>query len=139
VTAAFVVDTSIAMAWCFEDEATKQTNALLERLEHERAAVPSWWFLEVTNVLALTERKSRITPSKVAEFIALIGTLDLDIDTEAAGRAFTDLLTLCRDYQLTSYDAVYLELANRRRIPLATLDQHLRRAARKAGVDVLPS
>jgi predicted nucleic acid-binding protein len=133
----FVVDSSVALAWCFQDEATPATRALLQRMGGESALVPAWWFLELTNVLALAERKRRITPAKVAEFIALIGGFDLEIDEEGSRRAFTHLLPLCRAHQLTSYDALYLDLTLRRQIPLATLDEPLRKAAEKLGVKLL--
>ena len=106
----FVVDSSIALAWCFQDEATPATRALLHRMGGETAVVPAWWFLELTNVLALAERKRRITPVKVAEFIALIEGFDLEIDEEGSRRSFTHLLPLCRSHHLTSYDALYLDL-----------------------------
>ncbi len=133
----FVVDSSVALAWCFGNEATPATRALLQRMGGEAALLPAWWFLELTNVLALAERKGRITPAKVAEFIALIDGFDLEIDEEGAGRAFTHLLPLCRSHRLTSYDAIYLDLALRRELPLATLDDPLRKAAKKLGVKVL--
>jgi len=133
----FVVDSSVALAWCFRDEATPATRALLQRMGGETALVPAWWFLELTNVIALAERKRRITLEKVAEFIALIQGFDLEIDEEGARRAFTHLLPFCRTYQLTSYDALYLDLALRRQVPLATLDEPLRKAAEKLGVKLL--
>lgn len=135
--ASFVVDSSMAMAWCFEDEATPATNRLFDRMGAEAAAVPAWWYLEITNVLALAERRKRITSAQVAQFIALIESLDLEVDDQAASRAFAHLLPLCRSHGLTSYDAAYLDLALRRQLPLASLDDDLRAAAKAAGVKVL--
>jgi predicted nucleic acid-binding protein len=137
MTPAFVVDSSLAMAWCFADEATPETQALLLRMETEAAAVPSWWFLEITNVLYLTEKKKRITSVQVAEFIALLEGFDLSIQDDGPSRAFSTLLPLCRSHELTSYDALYLDLAMSRQLPLATLDEALRKAAIKAGVPLL--
>jgi predicted nucleic acid-binding protein len=137
MSAAFVVDCSIAMAWLFNDEATPKTVALLNRLATETAIVPTWWFLEITNVLALAERKGRITPTQSDAFIADLSKLAIERDDEAADRAFTHLLTLCRTHRLTSYDAIYLDLAVRRNLPLATLDDDLRKTARKLGVPLL--
>jgi predicted nucleic acid-binding protein len=133
----FVVDSSVASAWCFLDEATPATRALLQRMGVEVALVPAWWFLELTNVLALSERKGRIAPAKVAEFIAVVEGFDLEVDDQGPGRAFTAILPLCRAHNLTSYDAVYLDLAMQRHLPLATLDEPLRKAAKKLGVKVL--
>jgi predicted nucleic acid-binding protein len=137
--AAFVVDCSIAMAWLFNDEATPKTKALLDRLATETALVPAWWFVEITNVLAMAERKGRITPTQPDAFIADLGKLGVERDDEAPDRAFTHLLGLCRTHRLTSYDAIYLDLAIRRSLPSATLDNELRRTAKKSGVGLLGS
>ena len=133
----FVVDCSIAMTWLFKDEATPKTAELLSRLLTEVALLPAWWFLEVTNVLALAERKGRITPAQSDTFIGDLGKLDFEIDDQAPARSFVHLLPLCRTHMLTSYDAMYLDLAVRRRLPLATLDADLRKAAKKLGVTLL--
>src|SRR5271154_6308582 len=135
--AAFVVDCSMAMAWLFHDEATPKTAALLKRLATETALVPGWWFLEVTNVLALAERKGRITPAQSDSFIADLSKLEIERDDEGPDRAFTHLLALCRTHRLTSYDAIYLDLAIRRNLPLATLDDALRKSAKKLGVSLV--
>jgi len=135
--AVFVLDCSIAMAWLFHDEATPKTTALLNRLATETALVPAWWLIEITNVLAMAERKGRITPTQSDAFIADLGKLGIERDNDAPDRAFTHLLALCRTHRLTSYDAIYLDLAMRRRLPLATLDDELRRTARKLGIDLL--
>jgi predicted nucleic acid-binding protein len=137
MSAAFVVDCSIAMAWLFNDQATPKTEALLTRLITETALVPAWWFIEITNVLAMAERKGRIASAQSDAFIADLGKLGIERDDDAPHRAFTYLLALCRRHQLTSYDAIYLDLAVRRSLPLATLDDDLRKAARKLGVRLL--
>lgn len=137
MNAAFVVDCSIAMAWLFNDEATPKTAALLNRLATETALVPAWWFIEITNVLVMAERKGRIKPTESDAFIADLSKLGIEQDDEAPDRAFTHLLALCRRIRLTSYDAIYLDLAVRRNLPLATLDDALRKAAHKSGVGLL--
>jgi predicted nucleic acid-binding protein len=137
MSAAFVLDCSIAMAWLFHDEATPKTAALLARLERESALVPAWWFVEVTNVVALAERRGRITPPQSDAFIADLGKLGIERDDEAPNRAFTSLLTLCRTHALTCYDAIYLDLALRRNLPLATLDDDLRKIGKKMGLLLL--
>lgn len=137
MSAAFVVDCSIAMAWLFHDEATPTTTALLSRLATETALVPAWWHIEITNVLAQAERRGRITPAQSDAFIADLSKLGIERDNDAPDRAFTHLLPLCRTHRLTSYDAIYLDLAMRRSLPLATLDGDLRKTARKLGVSLL--
>lgn len=137
MTATFIVDCSVAMSWLFKDEVTRQTVDLLNRLDAESALVPGLWFLELANVMALAERKGRIKPDESAEFIAQLSRLDLEIDADAPDRAFGHLLPLSRAHQLTSYDALYLDLALRRQLPLATLDEPLRKAAKKLKVKLL--
>jgi len=134
MSAAFVVDASVAMTWLFKDKTTPQTAALLGRLASETAVVPAMWHIEVANVIAMAERKKRITPSDAESFVSNLNQLGIEADVEAPQRAFSHLLPLCRAHQLTSYDAAYLELALRRHLPLATLDKQLGNAARKLGV-----
>ena len=88
MTAPFVVDCSVAMAWLFSDEATAKTAALFNRLATETAFVPAWWFIEITNVLAMAERK-RIGPAQSDAFVADLGKLGIERDDEAPDRAFT--------------------------------------------------
>jgi len=132
-----VLDSSVALAWCFPDERSAATDAVLARLTAEPAVVPSLWFLEMTNVLAIAERKGRIVQTKAEEFVATIDSLILDVDYESSDRAFEHLYPLCRAHGLTSYDAAYLDLALRRRLPLATLDTPLRNAATSIGIPLL--
>ena len=134
---ALVLDASITLCWCFDEEATEATQRLLERLLHESAAVPAVWHLEVANVLALAERRRRITLADTAEFLELLATLMIDLDDETCTRAFGRALDLARSERLTAYDAAYLELAMRLGVPLATKDGPLGDAARRLGVNVL--
>ena len=118
-------------------QATPKMAALLNRPATETALVPGWRFIEITNVFAMAERKGRITPTQSDAFIADLSKLGIEGDDEASNRAFTHLLALCRTHRLTSYDAIYLDLAIRRNLPLATLDDDLRRTAKKLGVILL--
>jgi predicted nucleic acid-binding protein len=137
LSAAFIIDCSITMAWCFSDEATAAVSKLQDRLERETALVPAHWFLEVTNVLAMAEKRKRISPAKTAAFLGLLAEMDIEVDEEATRRAFEHLLPLCRSIGLTAYDAVYLDLALRRGLPLASLDDDLCAAARQLGIEIL--
>jgi predicted nucleic acid-binding protein len=137
VSAAFVLDCSVTMSWCFGDEATAAAFALLDRLGSETAVVPSHWFLEVANVLTVAEKRKRMTAPATAEFLKLLGALDIEIDNATADNVFPHVLPLCRKYSLASYDAAYLELALRRQLPLASLDNELRAGAKRAGIKVL--
>jgi predicted nucleic acid-binding protein len=133
----FVLDASVALAWCFKDEATEAADRLLARLEAETAAVPTLWSIEVANVLAFGERRQRITPAESADFIARLETLVIVPDEETTPRAFGQILDLSRSQRLTAYDAAYLELAMRLGVPLATKDADLGNAAERLGVTVL--
>ena len=133
----FVIDASVALTWCFKDELTEASRDLLGRLQNGTAAVPTLWPLEVANVLALAERRGRITTAESARLIALFATLDIDVDSEAPSLAFTRIVDLARDERLTVYDAAYLELAMRLGVPLASKDGSLCDAAERVGVSVL--
>jgi len=137
MSASFLLDCSMTMSWCFADEASAVSMELQGRLVAETALVPAHWFLEVANVLAMAEKRDRITAADSTEFLRLLGMLDIEVDDEASGRAFDHLLPLCRSHRLTSYDAAYLDLALRRRLPLATLDDELRATAENLGIAVL--
>lgn len=137
MTASFVVDCSVAMTWLFKDETTRATRAVLERLETDSAIVPDLWFLEVANVLTLAERKGRIKSEQSTDFIHQIVQLHLEIDGSAASRAFGEILHLATAHRLTTYDAAYLDVALRSKLPLATLDEPLRKAAKSLGVKLL--
>ncbi len=131
-----VVDASIALTWCFEDEVTAETEAIGTRVDSEGAIVPGLWRLEVANTLLLAERRGRIDRSDVEQRLELLAALPISIDADI--RAWTDTLLLARAERLTLYDAAYLELAIRQDVELATLDRDLRRAARKMGVAIVP-
>jgi predicted nucleic acid-binding protein len=131
----FVLDASVTLAWCFEDEATQDTDAVLERLTEDVAIAPALWELEVVNVLLLAERRGRITESQSARFVALLTQLPIHVDS--AGTDMGAVLAAGRHHRLTAYDAAYLVLAEREGIPLATLDAKLRTAAQAAGVPTL--
>ena len=132
---AFVLDSSVALSWCFEDEVTEATLRIRERLSTERAVVPSLWLLEVANVLLLGARRGRLTAEAAAEFADLL--LGLPIDVVEPERDIADLMQLAAEHRLTAYDAAYLQVAAARRLPLATLDATLAGAARSAGVALL--
>ncbi len=133
-----VVDASVALAWCFADEATTATDALAVRARREGAVVPAHWLLETLNALLVAERRGRIGRGDVAAHAETLEYLDAEVDGETGHRAARATLALARDGKFSVYDAAYLELALRRGLPLATLDGDLAKAARKAGVPVLP-
>jgi predicted nucleic acid-binding protein len=131
-----VVDASVALAWCFEDEAKAHTEAVLDLLADDTAIVPSLWELEVSNVLLLGERRGRLTESQTTRFVALLGQLPILVDSASTDMAA--VIALGRQYTLTAYDAAYLALAQREGVPLASLDRKLREAAQVSGVRLIP-
>ena len=133
----FVLDCSVTMAWCFEDERTSATDALLARAVDAGAIAPFLWPLEVTNVLLTAVRRKRIPPDAVNQVAQRIAALPVAIDKDGAEMVWGNTLQLAERYALTSYDACYLELAQRKALPLATLDTALRKAATAAGVTLL--
>ncbi len=132
----FVVDCSVTMAWCFDDETNPYTDAVLDALTANEALVPALWPLEVANVLTLAERHKRITVVQTSTFLRFLQDLPIHIDQQTAHRAFDGILNIARAQRLTAYDAAYLELAVREAAPVATQDQDLRRAANQLGVTV---
>ena len=132
----FVVDASVTLAWCFEDEASPQTEAILDLLSDDTAVVPALWELEVANVLLLGERRHRLTESQTARFVALLGQLPILVDSASVD--MEAVLAVGRQHALTAYDAAYLVLAEREGVSLATLDTKLRNTARAVGVQLIP-
>ncbi len=133
-----VLDCSVALSWCFEDEATPETTALLDRVRDEGAVVPSLWHLELANVLLQAERRRRISAEDAATRLSLMAILPITTDQETMLRAWHDILSIARIEGLTIYDASYLELAIRRGVPLITKDGDLIAAAKRRGVMVSP-
>ena len=127
------------MAWCFEDEATPELDRLLDQVQCDGAFVPAIWAAEVANVLLMAYRRNRIDRQAVQERQALLDMLPITFDDIAAGPVWrSSVLSLADADRLTFYDAIYLELAIRRGLPLASMDRALRRAARGHGVTVIP-
>ncbi len=133
----FVLDASVALAWCFDDESTPAAWALLDRLRTGPGHVPALWALEIGNILLGAERRRRITPARAAEFVGILGELDIRADPDVPGRALRDVLPLARAHSLTTHDAAYLELALRLGLPLATKDAALAQAAAALRISTL--
>ena len=134
-----VLDCSVAVSWCFEDEASAETDALLDRVAGEGAVVPALWHLELGNVLIQAERRKRLTAADTTTRLELIADLPITTDDETPVRALREVLTLARAEGLTTYDAAYLELAMRKGLPLATKDRAIIEAAKRIGIEHLPA
>ena len=133
----FVVDNSVALAWCFEDEQTEAIMALLDRVAEDGAVAPQLWPIEALNGLLTAERRGRIDVATRRRLAGFLRQLPIAIDDETAGQIWTATAELVERNGLTAYDAAYLELAQRQGLPLATSDAALVAAARATGVTLL--
>jgi predicted nucleic acid-binding protein len=127
----FVVDNSVVMSWCFEDEGNSYTEAVLDSLADGEAFVPGIWPLEVGNVLLVAERKKRLSEASVVRFLELVSSLPLSVEQETPDRMLKEIVSLARGQGISTYDASYLDLAMRMDLPVSTLDASMRKAARR--------
>ena len=134
----FVIDTSVVITWCFKDEASQYADSVLDSLEHFTAIAPSIWPLEVGNVLLAAERKNRLSEADSIRFIALLFELPISVDQEPPERMIKEIFALAREHKLSAYDASYLDLAMKRGIPIATLDNRLMKTAKRSNVSIMP-
>ncbi len=132
---ALVLDCSVTVAWYFASEASTFTNQLLERVGIEPMVVPALWTLEFVSAIRNAERRRRIGAADRAQILEQAAQLAFEIDSTPV--PIIEIDDTAQRFSLTPYDAVYLDLARRRRIPLATLDADLVRAAREAKLPVL--
>jgi predicted nucleic acid-binding protein len=130
----FVLDASLTLSWCFADEASEFSSAALRHLSKSFAIVPAVWPFEVANVLAIAEKRQRITPTGVDDFLEVLRRLPIQIERRDATWICQSVLPLSRAFGLSAYDAAYLELAKREDLPIATLDQNLVKVAGRIGV-----
>ena len=131
---AFVLDTSITAGWAFADESSELADLAADRLKDEIALVPPIWWYEVRNLLVINERRKRISSDESAQFLEMLASYPIQIDPIQDERA---TLRFARQYGLSFYDAVFLAVAHRNQLPLATLDKALEAAARSAGIALL--
>ncbi|MBV8801703.1 MAG: type II toxin-antitoxin system VapC family toxin [Gammaproteobacteria bacterium] len=134
----FVLDCSVTMAWCFEDETNPYTEWILDSLSKGyEAIVPPLWRLEVINVLLLAIRKNRINSLTAHNFKNTLTQLPITIVENASGRVFDTVFELAKELNLSAYDAAYFELAFREKIPIATQDLAVIKAAQRQKIAVL--
>lgn len=133
----FVLDNSIAMAWCFEDEATVVADRVLDHLAVDEALAPAVWPLELANAVLTGERRGRLQPADAVRFLDLIRALPITVDDASLDRSIGRIRELASAQALSAYDASYLELAMREGVTLATQDARLRAAATRVGVVLL--
>ncbi len=131
-----VIDASVALAWCFPDEASEYADGVLVALKGQAIVVPAVWGLEIANAMLAGERRKRLKLPQILRFVALLEGLPIFQDGQAVSKNVSNVLPLARHYGLSAYDAAYLELSIRHGVPLATLDAKLQKAAQGAGVKI---
>lgn len=133
----FILDASVTLAWCFQDEAQPYADQVLTLIEHDSARVPSIWPLEVANALCAAERRRRLTALDTIRVAEILRGLPISIAEVSLATAIGPVLELARAQQLSAYDAAYLDLAMREGLSLATLDTRLSEAAARLGVPLV--
>ncbi len=138
VTKRLVLDASVAVAWCFEDETTPFTERVLDLVvKAAEVLVPAIWPFELSNALLSAERRKRITLAQTTSLLTRIAAFPIVVEPPRITQVFDQILSAARQRNLTAYDAAYLELTLRRGVPLATLDEDLRAAATAAGIKLV--
>ena len=133
-----MLDASATLPWRFEDETTPWTESLLERIKQgEHAVVPAHWPIEVLNGLLMAQRRARVTADEIREFVEDLAVLPIRLEPAHSPAVWAPLVAVAQRYRLTIYDAAYLELAQRLRLLLATLDEELLIAARGLGIGIV--
>ena len=132
-----VLDSSAALAWICADETNEEVRQVFELVAENGALVPSLWRLEVANSLTVAVRRGRIGAEFRNAALADLALLDIATDAHTDAHSWTPTLHLADRFRLTLSDAAYLELAHRRSLPLASLDEELRGASRALGVPLL--
>ena len=134
----FVLDASVALAWFVDNPVAAYAVRVRKSLARDaRALVPGLWHLEMANGFAVAERRGILTSANSTAGIAAIEQLLVQsIENSADFISLRQVLTTARDFQLSAYDAVYLDTARRQQLPIATLDRRLLSAAQQGGVEV---
>jgi len=135
----WVIDSSMALAWALPDETSKEAERFLGRIStRDILWVPALWWYEMANALLMAQRRKRLTETERIRLIELYRTLPIRTDVMLDSDIMRRFQRLGIDYDLSAYDAAYLELAQRRGLGLATVDRSLRSAAQRAGIKVTP-
>lgn len=132
-----VLDNSVAMLWLLPQSnpaGVELAQHVLTQMQAGGAVVPALWRIEAANVMAKSQRLDKITQAKAVAFVDLLEALEIKVDEHSVWQSLHETLNLARMTGLSAYDAAYLEVALRLRLPLATLDQALAKAAQSLGV-----
>ena len=133
----FVIDSSVALSWCFPDEATAVTAESYEIASQTELVVPPLWHVEMAHVLGLNLRRGRITTAALDEVLSLLSRLNIQTEPLREGADIAAYAFQMRIHQLTAYDVTYLMLARQQQLPIATFDREIIAAAQRAGVPLI--
>jgi predicted nucleic acid-binding protein len=134
----FVVDASVVLTWCFPDENSTLAYRVAQMFKQGDSAIaPSFWPHEVLNALLVGEKRKRISSDLTRTFLTDLATLPIVLQELQSDAVFDRIQSLSREHGLTTYDAAYLDLAQTKRLPIATLDEDLIRACAKTGVALI--
>lgn len=131
-----VIDASVAVAWSFEDERRPPIDEILTLVGNHGGVAPAIWLVETANAIQIAMRRGRIGPAYRDQLLVQLKALPVDIEASTGEGVIA--VAVSDRFDITVYDAAYLEVAIRGQLPLATLDKQLLAAARGAGVDTLP-
>jgi predicted nucleic acid-binding protein len=134
---AMVIDASVTIPWLISAEASPGSDALLELVEREGGHVPSLWRIEVCNVLVKLHRRHLASDLDLARYVDDLRELPIQVEPLEEHEVDEVVVPLAVGHGLTVYDAVYLHLAKKCQLPLATFDRELARAARRDGISVV--
>ena len=133
----WIIDSSLALSWALPDEDSGAAERFLESVPStDKLWVPALWWYEISNGLAVAERRRRITEAEGQRAVEIFRRLPLETDLSSGPETLWRLRSLAKEHELSAYDAAYLDLAERRDLALASLDSSLNRAARTAGIEV---
>jgi predicted nucleic acid-binding protein len=135
---AFVLDCSVTLSWLLPDERGGATDALADELERTTAIAPAIWPYEVANALLVAQRRARIGDDDLILVRRALAALPIEVEAVTSDHVLSAVSDLGRRLDITSYDAAYVELAVRRRLPLATVDERLRKACAALKIVALP-
>jgi len=132
-----VVDSSVALAWCIPEQSSVVAKQFLQQVKLEGALVPKIWHLEIGNILGLKLRDKNLSAETVQEGLGVLDSLDIVTDSQYPPFTVANSVGQIIRFQLAAYDALYLELALRTGLPLATFDKAMLAAASRYGIPVL--
>lgn len=132
-----VIDASVTLAWVYSDERSAPIERIFSMVVEDVGWVPAIWHLEVANGLQQGIRRRRIDKDFRDGALTDLAALELAVDADTSAAAWHETLRLADRFRLTLYDACYLELAQRKALPLATLDRDHRKAGESLGLELL--